>query len=87
MRVNKRLTNNLDVVVSPSEERREMSRDGNKDENVAAKLQHNALKEAIFPGENPLCEKRPALNSVYGCFSRERPSDCDKYNVEKLSQL
>jgi len=49
-----------------------MSRDENKDENVAAKLQHNVLKEAIFPGENPLREKRAALNSVYGCFSRER---------------
>lgn len=61
-----------------------MSRDENKDENVAAKLQHNTLKKAIF-----LEEKRAALNSVYGCFSRERrsPSDCDKYDVEKLSQL
>lgn len=87
--VNKWLTDNLDVVVPRRGEEggREMSRDENKDENVAAKLQHNALKEAIFPRGNPLREKRAALNPVYGCFSRERPSDYDKYDVEKLSQL
>lgn len=48
-----------------------MSRDENKGGgNVPPKLQCNALKEAIFPGGNPLREKRAILNCVYGCFSR-----------------
>jgi len=36
-----------------------MSRDENKDENVATKLQHNALREAIF-----LEETRYAKNEM-----------------------
>lgn len=50
-----------------------MSRDENKDENVAAKLQYNALKEAIFLGESRYAKNDAILNCVYGCFFiRER---------------
>lgn len=48
-----------------------MSRDENKDENVATKLQYNTLKEAIFLGESRYTKNGAILNCVYGCFSYE----------------
>lgn len=52
-----------------------MSRDENKDENVAAKLQYNALKEAIFLEESRYAKNGAILNCVYCAwvfFIRER---------------